>query len=286
MFDGQAVLMLDGDHLDLSFRAEESWPSMTPAGSIRNYTFGIGDQRCGPLVQLGLVTTSDEEPLDWRHVVDPPHFHGSDQFRVLAGGRWSVGPHHLDAGDYLFQESGLVYREHPVGADPAWLVLVIGDRRGLLPTIVRDADRETLIDAGANFRAADSDDYAHPAGPKGVAAVSTSAGPCHRGYLSRREIGDYTGSSLTATFGDVAAGPSVTISTAAAHHQVIAETCCATEQLIVVNSGSAVIDDIEYRVGDIRIQAAGVPMGAIVAGASGGEITVLVGDRRCLPVAE
>ena len=114
---------------------------MTPAGSIKNYTFGIGDSEAGPLVQLGLVTSLAEEPLDWRHVVDPPHFHGSDQFRVLAGGEWNVGGKPLYTGEFMFQEAGKVYREHPASDDPAWIVLVIGDRRGALPTIMAEADK-------------------------------------------------------------------------------------------------------------------------------------------------
>ena len=53
MFDGKDVLTLDGDHLDITFRAEEAWPSMTPAGSIKYHAFGIGDPQSGPVVQLG-----------------------------------------------------------------------------------------------------------------------------------------------------------------------------------------------------------------------------------------
>ena len=30
MFDGQNVLTLDGDHLDISFRSEDTWPVNDP----------------------------------------------------------------------------------------------------------------------------------------------------------------------------------------------------------------------------------------------------------------
>jgi len=43
MFDSKDLITLDRDHLDVSFRAKDAWPSMTPAGSIKYYAFGIGD---------------------------------------------------------------------------------------------------------------------------------------------------------------------------------------------------------------------------------------------------
>ncbi|BCQ07400.1 hypothetical protein JMUB5695_00821 [Mycobacterium heckeshornense] len=249
MFDGRNVLELDGDHLDISFRRGQEWPSMTPAGSIKNYTFGLGDASAGPLVQLGLVRTLAEEPLDWRHVIDPPHFHGSDQFRVLDGGEW--------------------------------IVLVIGDRRGALPTIIRDADRETLILGGEYFRAADASAYAHPAGPKGIPAVNTSAGRCARGYLggALRDIGETQ--RLTGTFGDTEVGPSVEMYCAAAHNVVRSVGVCATERFLVVIGGDVAIGDDHYIVGDMRIQRADAPMAPIVAGPNGCELTLLTADRRC-----
>ena len=32
MFDSKDLITLDRDHLDVSFRAKDAWPSMTPAG--------------------------------------------------------------------------------------------------------------------------------------------------------------------------------------------------------------------------------------------------------------
>ncbi|MGB8389129.1 hypothetical protein, partial [Mycobacterium sp.] len=262
---------------------DQDWPSMTPAGSIKNYTFGIGDPDAGPLVQLGLVTSLPEEPLDWRHVVDPPHFHGSDQFRVLAGGEWNVGGKPLHTGDYVFQEAGKVYREHPDSADPAWIVLVIGDRRGALPTIISDADRETLIDGGGNFRAAHADGYAHPAGPKGIPAIDTSLGGCSRGYLfgSLRDTDIKT--PVTATFGDREAGPSVQMCRAVAGEVIRPASVSGTEQFLVVTLGGVSIGSDTYLAGDMRVQRADEPMAAIVAGVEGAELTIVVADRRYAP---
>jgi hypothetical protein len=283
MFDGQDVLSLEGNHLDISYRADGTLPSMTPAGSIKNYTFGIGDAQAGPLVQLGLVTSLPEEPLDWRHVVDPPHFHGSDQFRILAGGEWNVGGKPLRGGDFIFQEAGKVYSEHPVSDDPAWIVLVIGDRRGALPTIMAEADKETLIDGGANFRAADAEDYAHPAGPKGVAAVETSEGGCSRGYLRGSVGGLAEGAPLVGTFGDLEVGPSVHLVSAASRETIRQASVCGTEQFLVVTGGRVTIGSDEYLPGDMRVQRAEELMPALVAGADGCQLTLVVADRRHQP---
>ncbi|MBZ4521864.1 hypothetical protein [Mycobacterium avium] len=283
MFDGQGVLNLDGDHLDISYRAGADWPSMTPAGSLKLYAFGIGDPQAGPMVQLGLVTSLPEELLDWRHVIDPPHFHGTDQFRVLAGGEWTVGGKPLHTGDFLFQEAGKVYREHPASDDPAWIVLVIGDRRGVLPTIMNEADKATLIDGGDNFRAADAEDYAHPAGPKGIAAIETSDGGCSRGYLQRSISDLEEGTPFRGTFGDAEVGPSVLMLRSAPDQTVRPASVCGTEQFLIVTAGSATIGPDSYQRGDMRVQRADQPMAPIVAGADGCELTILIADRRHQP---
>ena len=284
MFDGQNVLTLDGDHLDVSYRAEGTWPSMTPAGSIKNYTFGIGDPEAGPLVQLGLVTSMPEEPLDWRHVVDPPHFHGSDQFRVLAGGEWNVGGRPLRAGEFMFQEAGKVYREHPASEEPAWIVLVIGDRRGALPTIMADADKETLIDGGENFRAADAANYAHPAGPKGIPDIETTRGGCERGYLSGSIATLTDDAPLDGTFGDGRVGPIVHLAQVGPHETIRSASVCGTEQFLLVTGGSMTAGSAEYFPGDMRVQRADEPMPALVAGPEGCQVTLLVADRQHRPV--
>lgn len=279
MFDGYGALELHDRPLWLSYRDEESWPTMTPGGSIKNFTFGLGDPVTGPIVQLGLVTRQSSEPLDWKHVVDPPHFHGSDQFRVLAGGRWSLAGQPLATGEFAFQEAGRVYREHPDGDDPAWILLIIGDRRGSSPTVVREEDRSTVIDTGnALDRPVDAADYAHPAGPRGLPAVATTGGSMSRGYL-RGRIADVAAGALSGVLGDARSGPVVHV-LHVEPHAVVPAHVAATEQFLAVISGSCSIDDAEHRGGDMRVQPAGVSMPEVVAGPDGVELTLVVADRR------
>ena len=56
MFNGYGVLTLDGDHLDISYRRPEEWPNMTPQGSIKSFTFEMGDPETGPVFQLGIIS--------------------------------------------------------------------------------------------------------------------------------------------------------------------------------------------------------------------------------------
>lgn len=287
MFNGNGVLNLNGDHLDLSYRDPSKWPSFTPGGSIRSITFDFGDPKVGPVVQLGLVSSvpGESEHLDWAHSIDPPHFHGSDQFRVISGGEWNLTGKSLPAGSYAFQESGLRYQEHPGDAHTAWVMLVIGDKRGARPTLLLKADYETVINTGsANDRPVQKDEeYPHPAGPRGVAAIATTAGCCERGYLRGAFTDIPADKPLSAVFGDAEAGPAVHLLKALPNQTAVPASSYATERLLVVTTGSCRIGDSEYRAGDMRIQRAGDPMPAIVSGAEGLEATLVIADRRAQP---
>ncbi|MCV7388073.1 hypothetical protein [Mycolicibacterium porcinum] len=165
-----------------------------------------------------------------------------------------------------------------------WIVLIIGDRRGALPTIMAEADKETLIDGGDNFRAADAGDYAHPAGPRGTAAVETDKGGCSRGYLQGSVATLATDAPLHGVFGDATAGPSVRLINATADETIRPQSVCGTEQFLIVTSGSLTIDTAEYRSGDMRVQRADEPMPELVAGPDGCELTLVIADRRHQPV--
>lgn len=291
MFDGRGILTLEGDHLDLSFGDCQQWPSLTPGGSIRHYSFDIGDSVVGPVVMLGAIVPVEGEMLDWEHSIDPPHFHGSDQFRVIPKGEWILANKPIKAGGFAFQESGLRYREHPGGDGAAWTMLVVGDRRGIRPTVMRQADRDNLIDTGSEYDRplAEQEVYPHPAGPRGIAAIATTAGPCERGYLWGRldALGNGQNSgALSGVFGDAEGGPLAHLLKGSPGQPLLPEVTYATELLLIVTDGSCRIGDHEYRGGDIRLQAAQAPMPAIVAGPNGAEVTLIVADRRALPQAD
>src|SRR3546814_6371411 len=114
---------------------------MTPGVSIKAHTFNLGDPGAGPNIQLGIMSTVDGERLDWPHSIDPPHHHGSDQFRVISQGEWTLAGKRQSAGEYSFQEAGRIYREHPPEGASAWMLLVMGDKRGTESTLDRKSTR-------------------------------------------------------------------------------------------------------------------------------------------------
>lgn len=287
MFTGQyGGLALDGDHLDISYRQPETWPSLTPKGSIRSFTFDIGDPDVGPSIQLGLNTPIDDEQLDWKRSIDPVHHHGSDQFRVVSGGAWNLAKRTMTAGSFSFQEAGWVYQEHPEGTTPTWLALLMADRRGSRSTLRFKRDENTIFAAGVEYGQPDTETpYPHPAGNKGLAAIETTAGRCQRGYLYF-EPGDIAaGDVITGILGDPEAGPIVHAFKGVAGQKVVPMCSFDTEVVLIVADGTADIGDKTYLEGEIRIQAAQAPF-AVAAGEAGTELIMIVADRRanCVPL--
>ena len=282
MFNGYDRLHLKNDCLNLSYRQVNDWPAFTPKGTIRSFVFDIGDEVKGPVVQLGLISPVADEKLDWRHSIDPPHFHGSDQFRFIIRGEWILAGKKQVAGAYSLQESGQVYREHPTPDCAAWVMLVIGDRRGAKPEIIQTTDVETLIDIDNEYFKPSNDDEPlhHPAGVKGITAIHSTDGVCSRGYLRKNaaELSLNTGS--THLFGDQQAGPVAYVLNYAPNSVVLAKSCYATERFLTVSTGSCDINGVQYQAGDIRIQNAGHEMGAVMSGSEGVTMAMVVADRR------
>jgi hypothetical protein len=281
---------LDGDHLDLTYRDRDAWPSLTPAGSLKSFAFDIGDPVAGPTVLLGLVTKVEGEDLDWRHSVDPVHHHGTDQFRVIMGGEWMLAGKPMAAGAYGFQEAGWVYQEHPIHGGPVWTLTMMADRRGARATLKLEKDLTTVIEGGelgaAYGAPVESEPYPHPAGDKGLAAVATTLGPCERGYLSGRlaDLGaNDTPQAVTAVLGDEKAGPVVHVLKAAPNETVAPACIYPTELVLSVVAGSCRVGATEYQAGDIRVQGADARMDAVVAGPDGVQAVLVVADRRASP---
>ncbi|WP_242127407.1 hypothetical protein [Sphingobium sp. Sx8-8] len=290
MFRGYAGLSLDGDHLDLSYRDRDAWPDMTPKGSVKSFAFDIGDPEAGPTVLLGLMTKVEGEDLDWKHSVDPVHHHGTDQFRMVAGGEWTVAGKSMPAGTYGFQEAGWVYQEHPVHGGPVWTLLIMGDRRGSRSILRFKKDMATVIDGGevgeAFGQPVEGEPYPHPAGDKGIAAVATTLGPCERGYLSG-QVGDLGRNgkpeTMTGILGDATVGPAVHVLNTKANQTIIPACVYPTELVLLVVGGACRVGDVEYSAGDMRVQRADVALDTVVAGPDGAEVLVVVGDRRAQP---
>lgn len=284
MFKGQlGDLTLVGDHLDISYRDPEIWPTLTPHGSIRSFAFEFGDEQAGPQMQLGLITPMDTEKLDWKHSIDPVHHHGSDQFRVVSGGTWILANKPMPTGAFSYQEAGWVYQEHPdeSAGVPTWTALVMGDRRGMVSTLFFQEDNDTVFQAGDAFGQpiADGSAYPHPAGDKGIAAVITTEGPCKRGYFYVEPDELPVGQSVSGIIGDPKAGPLIHSLKGGKGEMLVPDAKSETEVVIIVAQGECVINGKRYEAGDIRVQAPG-HIFSMSAGPAGVEVVLVVGDRR------
>lgn len=227
------------------------------------------------------------ETLDWTNKVDPVHYHGTDQFRVVPGGDWVLAGHPLSQGSYSFQEAGWTYQEHPAHGE-AWTILVLGDRRGSLATLKRKSDENGLIETVYGQPVYTGGDYPHPAGPKGIAAVSTTQGPCERGYIFGR-IEDLkslkpAAPALTGLLGDETTGPVIHVLKAESQSVAIPSCTYETELFLAVTKGASRIGEVDYQRGDLRLQKAGTTLPEVTAGADGFEGILVVADRRASPV--
>lgn len=291
MFNGHQGQTLDNGPLELSYRNRDAWPNFSARGSIKAQTFDFGDPDAGPMIQLGLVSNVDGETLDWKHGQDPVHHHGSDQFRVVSGGDWLLANEPLPAGNYSFQEAGWVYQEHPGEGGAAWMLLVMGDRRGAHATLRFAGDHKTFADAhnghylndyGGEY--GDAKPYPHPAGHKGLAGISTSAGACNWGYMfgaiADLDEGADGIAALTGVLGDETVGPIVHVLKCSANRSPLPACTYSTETLLIIVKGSCSIGASTYQPGDLRVQPAGKRLEHIVAGPNGLEAVLIIADRR------
>ncbi|WP_404477936.1 hypothetical protein [Novosphingobium sp. BL-52-GroH] len=280
MFQGHGGLAIEGDHLDFSYAAKDAWPKLTEKGSLRAFIFGIGDEQVGPMIQLGLVSIRDDEPLDWRHSIDPLHHHGSDQFRTILRGQWSLAGRKLNPGDYSFQESGMVYQEHPV-APENWMMLVMGDRRGNQATIATKKDELTVFEYDEIYGApVEGRPYPLPEGNRGTAAVATTGGSCVRGFVNGRGEALSEGAAISGLLGEPTAGPAIHVVKAGPGETILPASLWETELLIAVVAGSVRIGERPYHAGEIRVQSAEAPLPAVSTAEAAAQVVLVRGDRR------
>src|SRR3546814_7663861 len=104
---------------------------------------------------------------DWSSDVCSSDLHGSDQFRVILTDSWNLAGRRLQAGDFAFQASGIVYQEHPGPGGAGTTMLIMGDRRGNQAAIALKKDVETIFEYDDVYGAPKPDEgYPHPAGDR------------------------------------------------------------------------------------------------------------------------
>jgi hypothetical protein len=288
---------LDGDHLDLSYRHTDAWPKVGPGeGMPPSLWISVGDPVSGPGIQLGAMKSP---PMDGDLWLDT-HYHGSDQFRALVKGNFLLQGKRMEPGQFVYQESGVPYREGVIGnaPDELWMFAVHGDRRGARATVVRkdggifideDGIAEDQLD---RYVSSPDDPYWQdlPGGSKGVKALSTTLTEKRGAYVwgnfsdtaAWRELADGVKAS-GGVFGNKDNGPIILTLQSGAERVAIPAATYDTEVVCVVTSGEASIGGQTYQAGEVRVQKAGAKLDAVVAGPNGANIVFTIADRRAKP---
>jgi hypothetical protein len=284
-------------HIDLSFSESDKWPRQTAAlpdfqMPKQAYTgVVLGDPVVGPALELATSEPADERGF-W-----PTHWHATDSFRVSLRGELVVLPGTYGPGEFFFLEAGKYYNQgfslnSPEGQ---WTCVVLGDKRGLpgkraKPDTTGDFV-EAYVEASPGFSMIESHPElvpeVHPKGSEGTPGLVTTLGPLKGGRLDG-SFADYqswtpTGDGVWlagALLADPTAGPVMLVSHTEPGAMAMPATTFATEVCRTVVRGSGTVGEDLLSWGAVRIQEAGSPHPAVVAGPDGLDEVIVLGDRR------
>lgn len=279
----------------LSFREPERWATPT-AASAKSRVAGVplsttavtmGDEHAGPVL-LFLWLAEGVTPPD-----APAHGHASDNWRISVRGRLPMGREVYGPGEFRFQEGWKPYASdnYAQGPDGGWSALLFGDRRGMR---VRPVKKDTPEHPETNRLLAEwlgihgdlvCDDPAHAPGPSAMATtVDELRHAAHvNGSFDQAETWrpvDGGGRLAAALMGDPEVGPVVLLTRIVAGGRALSSCSFDTEVFRMVVRGEETINGATYVAGDMRVQAAGVPIGSVEAGADGVDEVVVIADRR------
>jgi hypothetical protein len=215
----------------------------------------------------------------------PTHWHATDSFRVSLRGELVVLPGTYGPGEFFFLEAGKYYNQgfsldSPEGQ---WTCVFLADKRGLPGKRAKPDTTGDFVDAYVKASPGfmmmeerlDLVPEVHAKGSEGTPGLLTTLGPLKAGRLdgSFANYESWTPSGdgvwlAGALLGDQTAGPLLLLS-----HS-------GTEVARTVVRGSGVVGEQAHMLGDIRIQEAGLPHAAVVAGPDGLDEVIMLGDRR------
>jgi hypothetical protein len=282
--------------LDFSFHDLDSWVGLPiPAAYVM-----LGDDDCGPLVAFtALPPGAGTDGGSGEN--GPAHGHASDSFRMpLLGevkmGAWTFGP-----GQFRLQKGWKPYGEDTIaaGRDGGWEVLMYADRRGVRVRPVRSKPDDPIPYMEVERQFSEwtgwkgdwfGDDPNNPCPPS---TLSTSLGAPGNGGVSGSFADTVNWQSVSSgtkvavgLVGDHVAGPVVVLCETEPGARASSALCLDTEVLRIVYGGSCTIGPKRYGHGDMRVDAAGVRVEPVIAGADGLREVVIIGDRRALASLE
>jgi hypothetical protein len=275
--------LVDG-HIDLTWTNRAGW---FPDMGATILPIMLGDEHCGPFVVLSYVEPSEEQmPLSFAHA------HASDNWRISVRGTTNMGRDTYEQGQFRFHDGGVPYASDNFawGPDGGYGIIMFADRRGFAIRPVKASIAEKLAPQQEAAGAGLGIDMQDPC--PGAPAIATTMGQTTRAHLdggfdtsdSWSEIAP--GVRMAAGLaGEPTCGPVLVLLDCAPGTEAVPARSIGTEVLVAPVTGSVDAAGRVLAQGDVRVEEAGAPQPALVAGAGGAHLVLIVADRRELRAA-
>jgi hypothetical protein len=277
--------MQDG-HIDLSFRDPAGWDDLPypNVADARACVMLLGDADAGPLVVLAWFP-----PMDDALVRGWAHGHDSDNWRITLLGESHMGPAAYRPGEFRFQNGGKPYGgdDYAAGPDGGYHLVMFGDRRGfpMRPVKAEHADKAARMATRTATALDISVVDPYPVAEQGVRTslgVPDKAGKVDGSFADADAWEELVPGVRAACglIGTSAVGPVLVLLRCEPGTAAVPRAAFGSELLVMVVDGSCAIGHATLEVGDVRIQAADAETAAVVAGAAGLSVVLLIADRR------
>lgn len=271
---------VDG-HVDVTYADRRGWIDDMGATIL---PIMVGDDHCGPFVVLSYVEPSDEQmPLSFAHS------HPSDNWRISVRGTTNMGRDTYEQGQFRFHDGGAPYASDNFawGPDGGYGIIMFADRRGFAITPVKASIAERVAPQQAAAGAGLGIDMQDPC--PGAPAIATTLGPTARAHLdggfdtSDRWDEIAPGIRMAAGLaGEPTCGPVLVFLDCEPGCDALPGRSLGTEVIVAPVSGRIDAEGVTLAQGDVRLEEAGVPQPALVAGPEGVHLVVIFADRRAL----
>jgi hypothetical protein len=283
ILSGTPIEAVDG-HVDVTYTDRAGWFEDMGATIL---PIMVGDDHCGPFVVLSYVEPTEEQmPLSFAHA------HASDNWRISVRGTTNMGRDTYEQGQFRFHDGGVPYASDNFawGPDGGYGIIMFADRRGFAIRPVKAEIAEKVTPQQQAAGAGLGIDMQDPC--PGAPAIATTMGPTTRSHLDGgfdatggwQEIAP--GVRLAAGLaGEPTFGPVLLFLDCDAGCEAVPHRSIGTEVIVAPVSGSVEAAGVMLEQGDVRVEEAGSPHPALVAGPDGAHLVVIVADRRALRAA-
>ena len=274
---------VDG-HVDATFTDRTGWSQDLGATIL---PLMVGDQHCGPFVVLSYVEPTDEMmPLSFAHA------HASDNWRISVRGTTNMGRDTYLQGQFRFHDGGVPYASDNFawGPDGGYGIIMFADRRGFAIRPVKAEVAEKVVPGQEAAGALLGIDMQDPC--PGAPAIATTMGPTERAHLDGGFDTSGTWDEIApgvrmaaGVAGEPEAGPVLVFLDCAPGCEAVPAHVLGTEVIVAPVAGSVDAAGTTLAHGDVRLQEPEAAQPALVAGADGAQLVLIVADRRALASA-